>query len=648
MTRNFRFLVAALCLCAVGNKAYGQIPRIWYCGAQGNNLIATQMDLGNNRYKLTITGSGDMEDYYAAGRWMGTSCLSSDIYYTVIIGDSVTSIGNCAFMVYCSYHIDTVIIGKSVTRIGDYAFYGNQYHLSSVTLPNTVTSIGNNAFAGCGELTSVNIPSGVTNIGDGAFGGCSITDSLIIPSGVTRIGNYTFSSYGFTGSLVIPNSITSIGNGAFEWCGFTSVSIPNSVTSIGNNAFNNCRSLNSITISNSVTSMGRSAFSMCSNLTSVIIGNSITSIEELTFSNCSLLNSVIIPNSVTTIEGWAFQECHGLTSVTIGNSVTTIGERAFLRCRGLTSITCKAKTPPILGINVFSFVPNNIPVYIPCGTTSAYRAAPQWNSFSNFIERPDTTDYTAVKCRNVGYTDQNFTTPIFSAGTYYRTFNLGGGCDSVVCLTLTEYPVIPVFSYSGSICEGGSYTDANFKNITLAGTHYDTLLNSNGCDSVICLTLSVSNVTLTNYWVSICAGAFYTDNHFTNLTDAGTYYDTLFSENGCDSVVQLTLSYYPSVPITNYSASICEGDSYTDNNFTNLTQSGTYYDTLQNINGCDSIVRLILTVSVGIVETPLMASLRVYPNPAGNQLIVEIAGQARNDVRLSRYKRDNVAWRAEN
>lgn len=42
---------------------------------------------------------------------------------------------------------------------------------------------------------------------------------------------------------------------------------------------------------------------------------------------------------------------------------------------------------------------------------------------------------------------------------------------------------------------------------------------------------------------------------------------------------------------------------FNDDNFTNLTQSGIYYDTLQSVNGCDSIIELTLTVtSVGIIE----------------------------------------------
>ena len=381
----------------------------------------------------------------------------------------------------------------------------------------------------------------------------------------------------------------------------------------------------SVSIPNSVTSIGASAFADSKNLTFINIPNSAISIGNIAFWG-SGLTSVSIPNSVTSIGGHAFYACSSLTLLSIPNSVTSIGDRAFVDCCSLTSISCKAIIPPILGTSVFNNVPKNIPVYVPCNAYSNYRNI-NWGGFTNFISMPDSTFYHIEKCENASYTDQNFTTPIYSAGTYYRTFSLGGGCDSVVCLTLSDYPAVPVTNYEGSICPDGSYTDAHFTNLNLAGTYYDTLLNRNGCDSVICLTLSISNVTLTNYWRNICQGSSYTDSHFTNLTVAGTYYDTLQNMNGCDSVVCLTLSYYSDVPISNYSKTICQGVPYTDSHFTNLTVAGTYYDTLFSVNGCDSVVCLTLTVidvsvptNINITQTENNFSITWQGNSASYEL----------------------------
>ena len=94
---------------------------------------------------LTITGKGEMYDYNDRGYYVGGPWGYYDIK-RVIIGDSVTSIGNEAFR-----------------QCGS---------LTSVTIPNSVTTIGNSAFSGCNSLTSVTIPNSVTTIGNGAFSYC--------------------------------------------------------------------------------------------------------------------------------------------------------------------------------------------------------------------------------------------------------------------------------------------------------------------------------------------------------------------------------------------------------------------------------------------------------------------------------------------
>jgi len=70
----------------------------------------------------------------------------------VVIGDSVTSIGDSAFE-YCT-RLTSVVIGDSVTSIGDYAFYYCT-RLTSVVIPDSVTSIGKSAFYNCRSLKSI-------------------------------------------------------------------------------------------------------------------------------------------------------------------------------------------------------------------------------------------------------------------------------------------------------------------------------------------------------------------------------------------------------------------------------------------------------------------------------------------------------------
>src|SRR5690606_15287045 len=118
--------------------------------------------------------------------------------------------------------------------------------------------------------------------------------------------------------------------------------------------------------------------------------------------------------------------------------------------------------------------------------------------------------------------------------------------------------------------------------------------NATGCDSIVALTLTVNHSNFGTKNEVICIGTSYNFNG-TLLTQAGTYYDTVLNVSGCDSVITLTLSV-DSFASSSFSQNICSGDSFNFNG-TILTQSGTYHDTLTASGGCDSIVILTLTVN---------------------------------------------------
>ena len=339
------------------------------------------------------------------------------IYYNILTKNevSVTYRGEYSDSYYDEYSGEVTIpetvtydgATYNVASIGDSAFVGCT-SLTSVTIPNSVTSIGNYAFYHS-SLTSVTIPNSVTSIGDLAFSYTSLTypvynahcfaylpmsfkGAYAIPEGIKHITGGAFCDRHYLTSITIPNSVTSIGNWAFAASALTSIFIPNSVTSIGESAFHCCSSLASVSIGNSVTTIGRDAFHYCFSLTSLTIPNSVTSIGGSAFSECSSLTSVSIGNSVTSIGGGAFLECSSLTSVSIGNSVTNIGDCAFAACSSLASITCDATTPPTMYSETFLGVSKSIPVYIPCGTISAYNTAQYWDEFTN-IQQPSLAKY---------------------------------------------------------------------------------------------------------------------------------------------------------------------------------------------------------------------------------------------------------------
>ena len=248
-------------------------------GTCGDNL---QWAYDTDTHALTITGSGDMWDYYEAIPW---AQVAREIT-SVSLPDGLTSIGSTAFL-GCS-------------------------SLTSVTLPNSVTSIGYRAFYDCTSLTSITIPNSVTSIGNDAFESCSSLTSVTIGNSVESIGNDAFEGCSSLTSVTLPNSVTSIGYRAFYDCtSLTSITIPNSVTSIGGLAFQNCSSLSSVTIPSSVISIGDGAFYDCSQVT--MQGSTPPSIAANTFNNnatisvpCSAMDAYLAAPV------WQFLDLHGL------------------------------------------------------------------------------------------------------------------------------------------------------------------------------------------------------------------------------------------------------------------------------------------------------------------------------------------------
>ena len=597
---------------------------------------------------------------------------------SVTIPNSVTSIGEVAFS-DCS-GLTSVTIGNSVTSIGDYVFSGCS-GLTSVTIGNSVTSIGDGAFYYCSSLTSINVASGNTHYSsiDGVLYNyvqdtlmqcpCAKT-SITIPNSVTSIGEHAFENCSGLTSVTIPNSVTSIGGSAF-WCcrGLTSVTIGNSVTSIGEAAFYNCSGLTSVTIGNSVTSIGGSAFENCSGLTSVTIGNSVTSIGGSAFYNCSGLTSVTIGNSVTSIGDGAFYNCSGLTtlnfnaincqdfeeyynyypfsgtslttvnigdsvqripanfvrgcsgltSVTIGNSLTSIGDRAFYECINLSSLVSSATVPPTIGNEAFPY-PNICTVTVPCGSLAAYTASTCY--WSVYFPQRITAGFPFEL--NASANDSTLGTVVITTGEncaegvltaipelcYHFVAWSDGNTTNPRTITLTQDTTLTanferaVYTQEihHAICEGSAYTENGF-NVSEAGTYTQTLQAINGCDSTVTLNLTVNPIIDTTITAAICEGTTYTENGF-NVSEAGTYTLNLQTVNGCDSIVTLTLTVNP-VESTNLTAAICEGTTYTENGF-NVSEAGTYTQNLQTINGCDSIVTL--TLSVNPVESTTLSA----------------------------------------
>jgi hypothetical protein len=211
------------------------------------------------------------------------------------------------------------------------------------------------------------------------------------------------------------------------------------------------------------------------------------------------------------------------------------------------------------------------------------------------------TPIQASICDNESY--NFFGINLTASGEYSEVLVTQNGCDSVITLTLTVYPTY-LIQISETICEPQTYFFSG-ETLSSSGVYYDTLSTVQGCDSVIELTLTVLPAFETNIQAEICDNETY-DFHGAQLTASGVYTDTLTTSTGCDSVVTLTLTVHPTY-LLEISATICEPDEYEFGGEL-LTTSGVYYDSLQTVNGCDSVIELTLTVNPGY-EMQLQVSI---------------------------------------
>jgi hypothetical protein len=119
-----------------------------------------------------------------------------------------------------------------------------------------------------------------------------------------------------------------------------------------------------------------------------------------------------------------------------------------------------------------------------------------------------------------------------------------------------------------------------------------------GCDSLVHVDLTVHPVPVTEITASICEGESYYagDSVF---TESGHYTVVMSSMHGCDSLVHIDLTVHP-VPVTEISASICEGESYYAGDSV-FTESGHYTVVMSSMHGCDSLVHVNLLVDTALV-----------------------------------------------
>jgi gliding motility-associated-like protein len=178
--------------------------------------------------------------------------------------------------------------------------------------------------------------------------------------------------------------------------------------------------------------------------------------------------------------------------------------------------------------------------------------------------------------------------------TPFNTLTItGNGGQAGSLLALCSSSVVDVdkstyFSQTIYRCPNSPFIIGN-KSYTTPGKYFDTLINYENYDSIV--TTILKDLPTHNQSISrtICEGDF-TRVGQKKYTTAGNYIDTLRNEYGCDSIVKLNLTIKPKS--THFiEHTICEGTSIQIGQKI-YSQSGNYIDTLSNYRGCDSILSI--------------------------------------------------------
>ncbi len=245
-------------------------------------------------------------------------------------------------------------------------------------------------------------------------------------------------------------------------------------------------------------------------------------------------------------------------------------------------------------------------------------------------------------CKGDSYSQNGFTLPMQNnAGTFSfsNSYPLTNGCDSVVELSLTVNPTYNT-TVDLTICSSATY-DFHGQIVDQPGTYYTTLTSQYGCDSTITLNLAVDSYYQVNLNEHICEGDMSTTPGFEGRADAGI--DTLFltATNSCDSLVVLVLE------VGRIDNVELEDSIEVDNEYSNygfdiaaIHEAGevTFTNTLTNTDGCDSIVTLRLKVLPKPVTpepepTPEVVTFDIFPNPTSTgQITIEANYDITKDI----------------
>ncbi len=245
-------------------------------------------------------------------------------------------------------------------------------------------------------------------------------------------------------------------------------------------------------------------------------------------------------------------------------------------------------------------------------------------------------------------TNTTITTTADKSGNNNGTLN-GFALSGATSNWINGAPVTSgVTSSSITVSDCQSYTSPSGNTIyTATGTYFDTIPNSKNCDSIITINLTlVNNPTFANITVVECDSYTSPSGNFT-FTSSGSYLDTIPNSQNCDSVIAIALTINTvnsGIALTGNgsTASATEvGARYqwldcnngfamliNDTNRTFTPSMNGSYAVKVTKNGCTDTSSCLTFTSVGLQQSSIENELIISPNPTNGHILINF-GTAR-------------------
>jgi gliding motility-associated-like protein len=194
---------------------------------------------------------------------------------------------------------------------------------------------------------------------------------------------------------------------------------------------------------------------------------------------------------------------------------------------------------------------------------------------------------TLEKCKNDTIRFNGITIP--EAGIYYDTLPGTAGCDTLLEIMVTDVQYISD-TRQFVFCEGDTLQIYG-NNITQSGTYTDTINSTTGCDTILTIVAQTGPYALLNQNIEFCTGDTVLFRGF-SIFSPGTFTDTLGGTGGCDTILTIKATALP-LPEKINTVILCAGE-WVEIDGVIYQQAGVVTDTVDGGNACDTVMTYLI------------------------------------------------------